>query len=44
MALAPRMKTKNVSSSGVQVLTHLCPTFGCAIESRMNSTIARARS
>ena len=34
MAFALRMKTKNVSSSGVQVLTHLRPTFGCTISSR----------
>ena len=34
------MKTKNVRISGVQVLTHFLPTFGCTIESRTNSTTA----
>ena len=29
MALAHRMNTKNVSSSGVQVFTHFRPTLGC---------------
>ena len=40
MALAQRMKTKNVTISGVQVLTHFFPTLGSTIESRMNSTTA----
>ena len=31
---------KNVSMSGVQVLTHLRPTFGCTISSRTYSTTA----
>ena len=32
---AQRMKKKKVNINGVQVLTHLGPTFGATIESRM---------
>src|SRR6266511_114775 len=38
IAFAQRMKRKNVRSSGVHVFTHLRPTFGRTMESRMNST------
>ena len=34
-----RMKKKSVSSSGVQVFTHLRPTFGSTMPSRTNSTM-----
>ena len=40
MAFAQRMKMKNVRISGVQVLTHLRPTFGCTISSRTYRTTA----
>ena len=37
---ANKMKKKNVSKTGAQVITHFCPRFGMAIESLMNFTIA----
>ncbi len=40
IAFAHRMKTKNVRMSGVQVATHLRPTFGSTISSRTNTTTA----
>ena len=40
MAFAQKMKMNNVRRRGVQVFTHFLPTFGRAMESRMNSTTA----
>ena len=40
IALAHKMKTKSVSTRGVQVLTHFLPTLGSTMESRTYSTTA----
>ena len=38
ITFAPRIKTKNVRISGVQVWTNFLPTLGKTMESLMNTT------